>query len=629
LKKPRDDFNNEADTHSTVNSEIPEKFTPKTDSFDYVRREEMVPMRDGVKLYTVILTPKEAQDTPIVLTRTPYNASGSTLRFNSPNLSSVVPQINDTTSAERYIIVYQDVRGKYSSEGDYVMNKPLIGPLNANSTDHSTDSYDTIDWLVKNVAESNGRVAVIGGSYKGFTTLMSTINPHPALKAVVPFAAMVDGWIGDDWFHWGAFRQEVALTFAYNQQATRKSVIKWWSGCHDTYESFLRAGNAGAVAASRGMESIGFWQKLAAHTAYDSFWQEQAVDKLLAKHPLTVPMLIVGGLFDEQDIYGSPALYKALSPKDPNGKFVHLVLGPWNHAQGRRDARSLGLLEFEGNTSGWFRRKVMQPFLDHYLKDAPKPDIPRVLVYETGSNVWHHYYNWPPTSTDNYKRQSRNLYLQKEGRLGFEETPTEMQAFDEYVSDPAKPVPYRERSKIPKYAESPWGDWLVDDQRHAASRTDVLVWKTEPLKEPIRVAGEPIARLFASTSGSDSDWVVKIIDVWPDEVPENPKLSGYQQMLSADIFRGRYREDLAVPKPLIPGKVLEYRIPLPHVSHTFLSGHRIMVHVQSSWFPLYDRNPQTFVPNIMFAPPESYQKATQRVWRTTEFPTMIELPLIS
>jgi len=623
LKKPRDDFSEDSD------SDIPEKFTPKTDIFDYTRREEMIPMRDGVKLKTIILVPKGIQSTPIVMTRTPYNAAGRTLRFNSSSLSMVVPQMNDTTSAARYIIVYQDVRGKYGSEGGYMMNKPLTGPLNTTGTDHSTDTYDTIDWLVKNTPESNGRVAAIGGSYEGYTTLMCTINPHPALKAVVPFAAMVDGWMGDDWFHMGAFRQESALPYSYNQEATRKNEIKWWSGGYDTYDAYLRAGNAGAMAASRGMESIGFWKKLAAHTSYDSFWQQQAMDKVLAQHPLTVPMLIVGGLFDQEDIYGSPKIYKALAPKDPEGKLVHFVLGPWNHGQGRRDARSLGPLQFEGDTGGWFRRNVMQPFLDHYLKDAPKPDIPRVLAYETGANAWHRYDDWPPKRTEGYKVHSRDLYVQEDGKLGFE-APAAKQAFDEYVSDPAKPVPYRQRPTIPSSAAgSTWGEWLVDDQRHTASRTDVLVWATEPLKEPLRVAGQPVARLFASTSGSDSDWVVKIIDVWPDEVPENPKLGGYQQMLSADIFRGRYREDFAVAKPLVPDKVLEYRIPLPEVSHTFLPGHRIMVQVQSSWFPLYDRNPQTFVPNIMFAPPESYRKATQRVWRTAEYPTAIETPIIS
>ncbi len=623
MTKPRDDFSEDSD------SDTPEKFTPKTDTFDYTRREEMIPMRDGVKLKTIILVPKGIKDTPIAMTRTPYNAAGRTLRFNSSSLSMVVPQMNDTTSAARYIIVYQDVRGKYGSEGGYMMNKPLTGPLNTTGTDHSTDTYDTIDWLVKNIPESNGRVAAIGGSYEGYTTLMCTINPHPALKAVVPFAAMVDGWMGDDWFHMGAFRQESALPYSYNQEATRKNEIKWWSGSYDTYDAYLRAGSAGAMAASRGMESIGFWRKLAAHTSYDSFWQQQAMDKVLAQHPLTVPMLIVAGLFDQEDIYGSPKLYKALAPKDPEGKLVHFVLGPWNHGQGRRDARSLGPLQFEGDTGGWFRRNVMQPFLDHYLKDAPKPDIPRVLAYETGANAWHRYDDWPPKRTEGYEVYSRDLYVQEDGKLGFE-APAAKQAFDEYVSDPAKPVPYRQRPTIPSSAVgSTWGEWLVDDQRHTASRTDVLVWATEPLKEPLRVSGQPVARLFASTSGSDSDWVVKIIDVWPDEVPENPKLGGYQQMLSADIFRGRYREDFAVPKPLIPDKVLEYRIPLPEASHTFLPGHRIMVQVQSSWFPLYDRNPQTFVPNIMFAPPESYRKATQRVWRTAEYPTAIEIPIIS
>lgn len=625
MKKPQDNPPNK-DNNQDRNSEIPEKFMPKTDSFDYIRREEMIPMRDGVKLKTFILLPKEAHDAPIILTRTPYNASKRILRFNSPNLSSVVPQMNDTTSEARYIIVYQDVRGKYGSDGDYTMNKPLMGELNQTGTDHTTDTYDTIEWLVKNLPESNGRVAAMGGSYEGFTTLMCTINPHPALKAVVPFAAMVDGWMGDDWFHWGAFRQEAAIPYAYNQEATRKNKIKWWSGCYDTYEEFLRLGNAGAMAASRGMENIGFWKKLYEHTAYDSFWQQQAVDKLLAERPLTVPMLIVGGLFDQEDLYGSPKIYKALAPKDPHNELVHFVLGPWNHGQSRRDARSLGQLQYEGNTSKWFRRKVMQPFLDHYLKDTPKPEIPRVLAYETGTNVWNQYDHWPPSS----KTTSSNLYIQADGKLSFEEPLKAEQDYDEYVSDPAKPVPYRQRPTIPNYAEgSTWGEWLADDQRHASSRTDVLVWTTEPLKEPVRVAGEPIAKLFASTSGSDSDWVVKIIDVWPDEVPEDQKLGGYQQMLSADIFRGRFREDLSVAKPLEPSEVLEYSFSLPQVSHTFLPGHRIMVHIQSSWFPLYDRNPQTFVENIMFAPPESYRKATQRVWRTEKCPSSIELPVIS
>jgi uncharacterized protein len=619
-----------AEQPATLPSDTPANFLPRLDDFDYVKREEMIPMRDGVLLKTFILIPKGLSGAPILLTRTPYNASERVLRFNSPHLAAVVPQMNDTSVAAGYIFVYQDVRGKYGSDGDYVMTRPLKGPLNPTEVDHATDCYDTIEWLIENVPEGNGRVGTIGGSYEGFTTVMSTVHPHPALKVAVPFAPMVDGWIGDDWFHNGAFRQDGGLEYTYDQEATRKNEKKWWSGVYDTYESYLRAGSAGSMASSRGLEQLGFWQALSQHTSYDSYWQNQAVDKLLAAEPLHVPMMIVSGLFDQEDIYGGPALYKALAPKDPNGEFVHLVLGPWNHGQGRREGRGIGAIQFEGDTAGWFRRNIMQPFLDHYLKGAPKPEIPRVLAYETGADQWHRYDNWPRSCAEGCAGKSRDLYLLQGGRLSFEQRQAVGLAYAEYVSDPGKPVPYRQRPTLPTGApDSTWGEWLVDDQRHAASRTDVLVYSTEPLKEPLRVAGEPMVRLFASTSGSDSDWVVKLIDVWPDEVPARPKLGGYQQMLSADIFRGRYREDLATPHALTPNSVLAYRIRLPNVSHTFLPGHRIMVQIQSSWFPLYDRNPQTYVPNIMFAKPESYARATQRVWHTPENATAIELPVVN
>jgi putative CocE/NonD family hydrolase len=610
-------------------SEIPAAFTPKTESFDYARRDEMVAMRDGVKLRTIILVPKGARNAPILLARTPYNAAERMSRVSSPRFLSVAPTMMDTAAEAGYILAYQDVRGKHGSEGDYVMNRPLRGPLNATGTDHSTDTWDTIEWLVKNVPESNGRVATIGGSYEGFTVLMSTIRPHPALKAAVPFAPMVDGWMGDDWFHNGAFRGEGALEFIYNQQATRGSKEKWWSDTYDTYEAWLRGGSAGAIAASRGLEQMGFWRQLAAHPAYDAWWQEQAMDRVLAREPLSVPMLIVGGLFDQEDIYGAPALYESLAPKDPEGRFVHLVLGPWNHGQGRREGRGIGMVQFEGDTAGWFRREVMQPFLDHHLKGAPDPGTPRVLAYETGANAWRRYDDWPRACAQDCPARSRDLYLLAGGGLGFERPAETKGAFDEYVSDPAKPVPYRPRPTISTGAEgSTWGEWLMDDQRHASSRPDVLVYETEPLAAPVRVAGEPWARLIASTTGSDADWVVKLIDVWPAENPDHPQLGGYQQMISADILRGRYREDFAVPKAIAPGEALEYRIRLPQVNHTFLPGHRIMVQVQSTWFPLYDRNPQTFVPNIMYAPPESYVKATHRIFRTAEQASAIELPVI-
>jgi len=611
-------------------SETPAEFTPQVASFDFEKREVMIAMRDGIKLKTFILIPKGAKNAPMLLTRTPYNARGRVTRTNSPRLASVVPMMNDTAVAAGYIIVYQDVRGKHGSEGDYVLTRPLRGPLNPTPVDHATDSYDTIDWLVKNVPQSNGRVATIGGSYEGFTTLMSTVHPHPALKAAVPFAPMIDGWIGDDWFHNGAFRQGGALDFILGQQAARKGDFAWWYGEYDTYDTFLRGGSAGDVARSRGLDQLGFWRQLAEHTNYDAWWQHQAVDKLLAKEPITVPMMIVGGLFDQEDIYGSPALYRALAPKDEKGNFIHLVLGPWNHGQGRREGRGIGAIHFEGDTAAWFRRTVMQPFLDHYLQDAPKPATPRVLVYETGANEWRKYDQWPRSCAKGCAQMSRQLFLHANNALSFDAPTRQDAAFDEYVSDPAKPVPYRQRPNLPNgLPNSGWGEWLVDDQRHAASRTDVLVYQTEPLTEPLRVAGQPIAHLFASTSGTDADWVVKIIDVWPDEVPHQPALGGYQQMLSADIFRGRYRTDITKSTPIPPNQALPYRIALPHANHTFLPGHRIMVQIQSTWFPLYDRNPQTFVPNIMYAKPQDYAKATQRVWRAAGTASAIELPVVT
>jgi putative CocE/NonD family hydrolase len=604
-------------------------FKPKYDSFDFVKREEMIAMRDGVKLKTFILVPKGAQDAPMLLTRTPYNAASRVSRHQSPRLVSVVPQMNDTSAEAGYIIVYQDVRGKYGSEGTYTLTWPLMGPLNKGKVDHATDTYDTIEWLVKNVPESNGRVGTIGGSYEGYTSMLSTVRPHPALKVAVPFAPMVDGWVGDDWFHNGAFRQDGVLAYTYEQEATRKNELKWWSGIRDTYDEYLRAGSAGAVAASRGLEQTPFWRALVAHPAYDEFWQQQAVDKVLAKEPITVPMMIVSGLFDQEDIYGGPALFKALAPKDPNGEKIHLVMGPWNHGQGRREGRGIGLVQFEGDTATWFRRKVMQPFLDHYLKDAPKPDTPRVLVYESGANEWRRYDAWPRSCAQGCAERSRNLYLLPGGRLGFEPPRTGKEPYAEYVSDPAKPVPYRQRPTLRgSDPESTWGEWLMDDQRHAASRPDVLVFETEPLKEPLRVAGEPLAKLFASTTGSDADWVVKIIDVWPDEDPNHPKLAGYQQMISGDILRGRYRADPSKPRPIASNETLEYQWRLPQVSHTFLPGHRIMVQIQSTWFPLYDRNPQKYVPNIMHAQPADFVKATHRIWHTAQQASHVELPVI-
>ena len=471
-------------------SDTPANFKPRTESFDYIKREEMIPMHDGVKLKTFILIPKGASHAPILMTRTPYNASERVLRLNSSHLASVVQEMDDTAVAAGYIIVYQDIRGKYGSQGDYVMTRPLKGPLNTTDSDHATDTYDTIDWLVKNVPESNGRVATIGGSYEGFTAVMSTVKAHPALKAAVPFAPMVDGWMGDDWFHNGAFREDGTLQYTYGQEATRGNDVAWWSDSRDTYEAFLRAGSAGAMAKSRGLDQLGFWRELSAHPSYDSFWQGQAVDKLLAKDPPKVPMLIVSGLFDQEDMYGGPALYAALASSDPHGERVHLVLGPWNHGQGRREGRGLGPLRFEGDTATWFRRNIMQPFLDYYLKDGPKPDTPRVLVYETGADTWHRYDSWPRACESGCATASRPLYLLADGKLGFEPPAPSKSKYDEYVSDPAKAVPYRERPTLDGSSpDSTWDQWLVDDQRFRSSYPTSCSRSPRTLRRPRNGSG--------------------------------------------------------------------------------------------------------------------------------------------
>ncbi len=598
-------------------SEIPARFKPVTESFDYTRRTVMIPMRDGVKLHTVIVVPRGATNAPILFTRTPYDAGKRTTSVSAHH--DMIVGWPDVVVEGGFIRVEQDVRGKHGSEGDYVMNRPLRGPLNPTSVDHSTDTYDTIDWLVKNIPESNGRVGILGISYDGFLPLMALVDPHPALRVAVPINPMVDGWMGDDWFHYGAFRQTM-MPYIYNQQATRENDQKWWTTHYDDYDTYLGAGSAGALARSRGLDQMGFWRRIVEHPAYDRYWREQAVDRLLAARPLAVPVMIVHSLWDQEDIYGAIAVYKALEPKDRRNDMVYLVAGPWSHGQANRDGSSLGALKFGIDTSSWFRQNVLRPFLDQHLKPgAPAADVAPVTAWETGSNRWQRLDSWPAG-------KPVPLYLQSGLKLGFEASKAGDEAFDEYVSDPARPVPYIAR---PVFSDGrAWRPWLVSDQREASGRTDVLTYATEPLTAPVKISGEPVANLMASTSGTDSDWVVKLIDVYPPEVPREPEMGGYQLMVSGDIFRGRYRESFETAKPLAANEPLLYRFALPTANHVFLPGHRIMVQVQSSWFPLYDRNPQTFVPSIFFAQPGDYRKAVQRVYRAPGAASFIELPVV-
>ena len=427
-------------TSPALPGERPQKFEPTNDDFEYVRRDVMIPMRDAVKLHTVILVPRGAKGAPILLTRTPYDATALTSHAESSHLASILTGYDNATDViveGGYIRVIQDIRGKYGSEGDYVMNRPLHGPQNPSPVDHATDTYDTIDWLVKNIPETNGKVGILGISYDGFLPLMALVNPHPALKVSVPMNPMVDGWRGDDWFHNGAFRQQ-GMSYIYDQEATRANDVKWWTSHFDDYDMFMQAGSAGELGRRRGLEQIGFWRKLLEHPSYDAFWQDQAVDKILAAQPLKVPVMLVHSLWDQEDIYGDIAVYKAIKPKDTGNDKVFLVLGPWHHGQEIRDGSTLGALKFNSDTALTFRQEILRPFLDQYLKDgAPKADVAPVTAFETGTNKWRRLPAWPSGCASGCTVQATPLYLNAGLKLGFDAPKSGDAPFDEYPADPA------------------------------------------------------------------------------------------------------------------------------------------------------------------------------------------------
>ncbi len=615
---------------SALVPDVPAKFDTPTASFDFVKREVMIPMRDGVKLHTVIVIPKGAKNAPTILTRTPYDASKRAQRSRSTQMLAILPQGDEVFVADGYIRVFQDIRGKYGSEGDSFMTRFLRGPFNTSNTDESTDAYDTIDWLVKNVPESNGKVGMLGSSYEGFTVVEALVNPHPALKVAAPMSPMVDGWMGDDWFHFGAFRQ-TNFDYFTDQTTMRGEGHEIPREAYDDYTNFLRAGSAGDFAKAAGLDQLPWWRKTAEHPAYDAFWQAQALDKVMAVQPLKVPTMWIQGLWDQEDMWGAIHSYTVVEPKDTNNNMNFLVMGPWRHSGVNYDGSSLGPLRWNGDTALQFRRDVLKPFFDQYLKDgAPRADTPPVFIYNSGENHWDRLKSWPLACESGCAAKPKPLYLTSGFGLSFtapSETNSSSSAFDEYVSDPAKPVPYIPR---PIYASDhdAWKRWLVDDQRFVDGRTDVLSYETPVLTEPVRISGTPVVNLVASTTGTDGDWVVKLIDVYPDQVPSQQELGGYQLPIAMDIFRGRYRESFETPKPIAANTPLSYKFILPTANHVFLPGHRIMVQVQSSWFPLYDRNPQTFVPNVFFAKPGDYVKATQRIYHSIGAASFIDLPVV-
>lgn len=593
-------------------TDVPAKWQEPHPGYDYDKHDVMIPMRDGVKLHAVVYLPQGAKGLPILLERSPYNVGG--WGEDKPHMRDAVRPSGRDWVDDGYIVVYQDIRGKYGSKGGYVMTRPPIGPLNPSKTDDTTDAYDTIDWLIKNLPQSNGRVGMIGSSYDGWAVTMALLGPHPALKVAAPESPMIDGWMGDDWFHYGAFRQN-SLDFYVSQTSKSGKGSGIPKPGDDDYLNYLEAGSAGAYADLHGLKQLPWWNRVAAHPAYDAFWQLQALDRLVVQKPSNIPTMWLQGLWDQEDMYGAIHTWEALKEAG-HGANNHLVMGPWFHSQINYSAENLGPLKWKGDTAGDFRREVLIPFFNTYLKDRPAQPLPQAMIYNAAEKRWEKFADWP------VRPALKPLYLQSGFGLGFDKPAA---GEDSYVSDPAKPVPFL-NPPVNFDDRKRWTTWLVEDQRPVSTRTDVLSYQTPVLTSEVRVEGAPIADLFIKTTGSDADFVVKIIDVYPQTYSEQPELAGYQLPVSLDIFRGRYRKSFEKSEAIPAGEVQEYKFRLPTMNYVFKPGHRIMVQIQSSLFPLYDRNPQNFVPNIMAAKPGDFQKATMTVEQGT---SAVLLPVVS
>jgi putative CocE/NonD family hydrolase len=584
------------------------------------KREVMIAARDGVKLHTEVYAPKRTSELlPIIFVRTPYGISAPDKGFTHM-LSRYTDMMPDG-----YIFAFQDIRGRYGSEGKFLMNRPIHDPSDTKGVDESTDAYDSIDWLVKNVPNNNGRVGMDGISYDGFLVTMGMINPHPALKAVSEQACMGDTFLGDDFFHNGAFRLSYGFEYAALLETSSEN-SRFAFDRFDVYDFYLRMGPLANANAKYLHGEIPTWNDFVAHNSYDEFWKKHAVAYGLKK--ATVPDLNVAGWWDQEDFYGPMFTYENLEKSDTQ-HLNYLVVGPWNHGGwAHGPGNSLGEIPFGSETGVYFRQQVEAPWFAYWLKDKGQLPLKEALLFQTGSNTWTAFDSWPPKEA-----QPRHLYFHENGELSFDapqrDSPEE---FDSYVSDPAHPVPYRHRpvdSTYPQDHPGGWYTWLVQDQRFVDERPDVLTWQTGELKEDLTVAGNVTAKLFASTTGSDSDWIVKLIDVYPQSYPQDWKLSGFELMISDEIFRGRFYKSMERPGPLQPGVVTPFNIDLHTANHVFKKGHRIMVQVQSTWFPLYDRNPQKFVPNIFEARADDYQKATQHIYRSRTYPSNVEISVLN
>jgi putative CocE/NonD family hydrolase len=593
---------------------------------DYKRTEAMVPMRDGVKLHTVILKPADiTAPLPFLIQRTPYGVDG----VNRSSFFSLRPEL----ARDGYIYVAQDIRGRYKSEGEFIMSRPMADHRDPKATDESTDAYDTVTWFLKNVEGNNGRAGFIGTSYPGFLAMVAGIDPHHAVKAISPQAPMIDAWMGDDFFHNGAFRMSYGYDYVLRMESGKEEIIPDYGKDkdgkpRDGFDFFLERGNFAHSVEWSGSKTLPTWKLFLEHPAYDPIWSSRGVQHSLSS--VAVPTLSVGGYYDQEDMFGPQIEYAMLEPHDQSHQ-NYLVLGPWRHGYWALSSRHLGNLDYTEPVGKEFRARIEAKFFAHYLKDVPGENstgfaLEDTASFQTGSNTWKYYSHFPPAES-----KTTSLHLEGGGRLSLSNSivQAQSQSMTSYVSDPSNPVPYRHRPIQETYSEgSQWGNWLTEDQRFVTDRVDVAVWKLPVLKRDLVLTGEVVADIFASTSGTDNDLVVKLIDQYPANDPD-AKMRGYQLMTNAEIFRGRYLESFDKPAPLKAGSIREYKFSLHDVDHVFKAGHTVIVEIQSTWFPVYDRNPQRFVPNIMTAKPADYRTETITIYSGTGHDSTLQVPLVS
>jgi uncharacterized protein len=581
--------------------------------FAFTRMDVMVTMRDGTQLFTGIMRPTAVSGPlPFLMMRTPYGAES-----RADALAKGPIGVMREFVEEGYIFVFQDIRGRYRSGGDFVMTRPA----GSSPVDETTDTWDTIDWLTKSVPSHNGRVGMRGISYPGWLVDQALIKPHPALKAASPQATAGDMWMGDDFFHQGAWRQTYGTEYAWMMEASKDQSIMPTPGRHDTYDWYLSFPTLGSLAKALGARNWPTWRAFVEHPTYDTFWQERAVPSQLTH--TSVPTLTVGGTWDQEDLYGPQATYRAREATDATN-LNYLVLGPWFHGQWSSDTGdSLGNIQFGSETGTYYRREIEVPWFAYWLKDKGSLNFTEARVFDVGARMWRNFDAWPPKDG-----VATRLYFSSNSTLSFEK-PQNGNGDDSFVSDPAHPVPYRPRPVEWTYAEgSRWERWMTEDQRFVEGRPDVLMWQTAPLERDVTIAGNVRAQLFGYTTGSDLDWVVKLIDVYPDSAEGAPLMRGYHLMVVGDIMRGRYWKGFQRATPIPTRQIVEYQVDLHQLAHTFRTRHRIMVQVQSTWFPLYDRNPQTFTANIFNANASDYRVQTHRVFRTTSHPSNVEITVM-